>query len=133
MQLEPLCQQLGIAEHIPALSEWRDELLRAKAEEMQLAAIAAQEDKAAALAKKDEALAALQAPPTPAAPPVLVQLAAVFTSLDPAIQRAFSGAFAVVRTLIQADQAVLARGYIEDLTVPAELEDTRAGIVALLT
>lgn len=68
MELEPLCQQLGIDEHIPTLSEWRDELLRAKAEEMQLAAISAQEDKAAALTKKDEEIAALKAGPAAPVP-----------------------------------------------------------------
>ena len=35
MQLEALCIQLGIQQHIPALSEFRDELLRATAAELQ--------------------------------------------------------------------------------------------------
>ena len=66
-------------------------------------------------------------------PPILSQLAEVFGTLDPAMQRSFAAAFAVVRTLIQADQTALARGYIEDLTVPVELQETKAGILALLS
>ena len=79
-------------------------------------------------------IAALKAGPSDsvASSPILSQLAEVFGTLDPAIQRAFAAAFAVVRTLVQADQAALARGYIEDLEVPAELEETRAGILAML-
>jgi len=38
MQLEALCITLGIVDHIPALSEWRDGFLREKAEEMQVLA-----------------------------------------------------------------------------------------------
>jgi len=75
-------------------------------------------------------LAAASAPP--ASPPVLSQLATVFGGLDPVIQRSFAAAFAVVRTLIQADQLDLARGYIEDLEVPEALAGTKAGILALL-
>jgi hypothetical protein len=75
-------------------------------------------------------LAAASSPP--ASPPVLSQLATVFGGLDPAIQRAFAAAFAVVRTLIQADQVGLARGYIEDLAVPEDLAETKAGILTLL-
>lgn len=82
-----------------------------------------------------EEIAALKAGPAAPSvtPPILSQLAEVFGSLDPAIQRAFAGAFATVRTLIQADQIALARGYIEDLAVPDELEETKAGILAMIS
>lgn len=146
--LESLITSLGIPEHMAALSDWRDAFLREKAVELQ--AVRLEADKAVAAAKEQfttsaetlaanhaaeltslrEQLAAATAPP--AAPPVLSQLATVFGSLEPAIQRAFASAFATVRTLIQADQVGLARGYIEDLDVPEELAETKAGILSML-
>lgn len=50
MQLETLCIQLGITQHIPALSEFRDALLRDNAAALQSLGIAKDEEKAAALA-----------------------------------------------------------------------------------
>jgi hypothetical protein len=60
MELEALCIQLGISEHIPALSELRDELLRDTAAQLQASAneLAA---KTAELETTQQALAAAQA------------------------------------------------------------------------
>jgi hypothetical protein len=67
MQLEALCIQLGITQHIPALSELRDELIRANAAALQ--ALAAEKD-----AEKAAALAAVVAPPAPEPPAVPVSV-----------------------------------------------------------
>jgi len=60
MELEALCIELGIPEHIPALSELRDELLRDTAAQLQESAneLAA---KTAELETTQQALAAAQA------------------------------------------------------------------------
>jgi hypothetical protein len=58
MQLEALCIQLGITQHIPALSEFRDALLRENAAALQ--ALAAEKD-----AEKTAALAAQAGQTTP--------------------------------------------------------------------
>jgi len=60
MELEDLCIELGIQEHIPRLSEFRDDILRATAAQLQEAAfeIAA---KNAELETTQQALAAAQA------------------------------------------------------------------------
>ena len=39
MELEALCIELGITEHIPRLSEFRDDILRATAAQLQEAAL----------------------------------------------------------------------------------------------
>jgi len=56
MQLEELCTSLGIAEHIPALSEWRDDLLRANAAALQ----AVHAESEAALSDASGVLSAVQ-------------------------------------------------------------------------
>jgi hypothetical protein len=60
MELEALCIELGISEHIPALSEFRDKLLRATAAQLQEAALDVAA-KTAELATTKEALNAAQA------------------------------------------------------------------------
>jgi hypothetical protein len=60
MELEALCIELGIPEHIPALSELRDELLRDTAAQLQEAALEVAA-KTAELETTQQALAAAQA------------------------------------------------------------------------
>lgn len=59
--LETLCINLGIQEHIPALSEWRDNLIREKATELQEAHRAAEANAAVVAEATGQSIAAKNA------------------------------------------------------------------------
>ncbi len=144
--LESLITSLGIPEHMAALSDWRDAFLREKAVELQ--AVRLEADKAVAAAKEQfttsaetlaanhaaeltslrEQLAAASQPPS--APPILTELDAMFEALPEEIQTAFEVPYQTVRGLYLAGKTVRAYRFMEALTVPAELEGTKAAILA---
>jgi len=125
-QLETLCQQLGIPQFIPQLSGFRDELIRDNAASQQ-----------SLLAAKDAEIAALRnlpVPEAPLSPPIISQLNAAFESaLTPEQRIAFAAPYAIVRSLVEAGQMVLAAGYIASVAVPLELEAAKAELLQLLT
>jgi hypothetical protein len=84
----------------------------------------------ARIAELEAALDAATAPP--ASPPILSTLGAAFANLPDAVQKAFARDFAIVRSLIEGDRIDLAISHVEGLDVPAEIETTRAAIVAML-
>lgn len=80
--------------------------------------------------RQAEIEAAIAAAPTPASR--LAALGGVYDDLDVAVQVQFAVAWTTVRALVELDKVGLARGYVEGLPVPTELEETRAAIVAML-
>jgi hypothetical protein len=80
---------------------------------------------------------ARKAPAPPSAPgqsdDLLSALATHFEALPIEIQSAFALAFATVRVLVQAGRPDLAAAFLRDsVPVPAELEETKAAIIATL-
>ena len=73
----------------------------------------------------------LTAPPV--VPSLISNLHAAFTSTLPLkAQVAFAGPYAIVRTLILADQMQLAASYIASVPVPAEFELAKQSIIDLI-
>lgn len=69
-------------------------------------------------------IAVLTKPPTPAT--------LAFRALPAEIQEAFEDSYAIAALLVDAGRPDLARAHIAALSVPAELEETRQGILALI-
>jgi hypothetical protein len=64
---------------------------------------------------------------------LLDQLNSAFkTALEPEAQAAFAAPYAIVRVLVEADELDLARAVIVGIEVPPELEEARAGLLAIL-
>lgn len=64
---------------------------------------------------------------------IIRQLHAAFTAtLPPEAQVDFAVPYAIVRVLVEAGQFALAAAVIEGVTVPPELEEAKAGLVAIL-
>jgi hypothetical protein len=135
MELEALCIQLGIPEHIPALSEWRDDLIREKATEIQNVHIATESEKSAALAElaefhaekiveKDAEIYALKNPDNAAT--------AYFKSLPAEIQEEFAPDFEICGAFFNAGRKDLAEKHVLKLTLPAELEPLREAMIAAI-
>lgn len=127
--LEQLLTTLGITQYMAALSDWRDDLIRNHAAELQGLHIAKDAEREAAVKAAVDAII----PPEPATPPLISALHAAFTStLPPEAQVAFAAPYAIVRTLVQADQMQLAADYIASVPVPPELEAAKAALIALI-
>lgn len=89
----------------------------------------------AALARIAELEAQLAAVGTPEVPAnsLISNLHAAFTStLPPEAQVAFAAPYAIVRTLVQADQMQLAADYIASVPVPPELEEAKRALINLI-
>lgn len=110
---------------------------------MQQAATAHQTALDALKAEHKTALDALQAKltdalkpkptPEPVASPLIGELHAAFMAAIPVeLRPQFAGPYAIVRTLIQAEQFELAVDFINSIPVPPELEAARDDLVALI-
>ena len=138
MELETLVTQLGISQHMKALSDWRDGFLRGKAEEIQTLRQSFVDQSDQLLASKSritelEARVAALTPPAVQQPDIISELNHAFeTMIPPEARPAFAGAYAVVRVLVQADQIDLARAYIVSVPVPSELEEAKAALLTFL-
>ena len=65
--------------------------------------------------------------------PRMTQLHAAFTeALTPEQQVGFAAQYAIVRTLVQADQVQLAASYVMTIEVPPEMEAAKQSIIDLL-
>lgn len=142
MQLETLITSLGITEHMKALSDWRDDLLREKAAELQaltvdlgtnkdeaLSALGAEHQAAidalrAEVSELQSQIATLLAPPNPAT--------LAFRALPIEIQEQFQSSYDTAALLIDAGRSDLAIAHIEGLKIPKNLEPYRTGILDLL-
>jgi hypothetical protein len=87
-------------------------------------------DMLAAAAEQAEIEAAIAAAPTPESR--LAALGGIYDDLPETVQYQFAGEWVNVMALVERDRLSLARGYVAGLTVPAELEATRAAILAHL-
>jgi hypothetical protein len=101
-----------------------------------LARIAELEGAARSMEEKDAQIAALKQQVidlTPAGSDLLGDLNAGFEQGIPAGARAaFAVPYAIVRVLVQAGQLDLANAVINEVQVPPELEDVKAGLIAVL-
>ena len=85
------------------------------------------------LAAKDAEIDLLKNPKVAPAPPLISQLHEAFMAAIPAeLRPQFAAPYAIVRTLIQAEQYELAVEFINSVAVPPGLEDARAGLVELI-
>jgi len=63
---------------------------------------------------------------------LLDQLNTAFkTALPPEAQAAFAAPYAIVRVLVEADELELAKAVISGIEVPEELQEAKAGLLAL--